>query len=71
MKLLRDAPHCHKMGRFGLLRYITSLPSTRTCCLHQRISTGSHPCYQSIVLGHGCQLRRGVSTAPSTNTYRT
>ncbi|KAG7239748.1 hypothetical protein INR49_028561 [Caranx melampygus] len=52
------------MGRFGLLRYITSLPSTRTCCLHQRISTGSHPCYQSIVLGHGCQLRRGVSTAP-------
>lgn len=55
-------PHiCHKMGRFGLLRYISSLPSTRTCCLHQRVTAGSHPC---TVLGHSCQQRRGVSTAP-------
>eukprot|EP00064_Thunnus_orientalis_P004314 superscaffoldBa00000390_g4325 len=64
----------HKMGRFSfsLLRHITSLPSsltvpsaTRTCCLHQRVFTGSHPCHQSTVPGHSYQHRRGVSTALS------
>ncbi|XP_040000805.1 methylmalonic aciduria type A protein, mitochondrial isoform X2 [Xiphias gladius] len=57
----------HKMGRFGLplLRYISSLPSTRTCCLHQGAFAGSHPCYQSTIPGHRCQRSRGVSTALS------
>ncbi|XP_071359196.1 methylmalonic aciduria type A protein, mitochondrial isoform X3 [Trachinotus anak] len=59
-------PHIYlKMGRFGLLRYISSFPSTRTCCLHQRVFTGSHSCYQNTIPGHSCKHRRGVSTALS------
>ncbi|XP_040891150.1 methylmalonic aciduria type A protein, mitochondrial isoform X1 [Toxotes jaculatrix] len=55
------------MGRFGLslLRYIPSFPSTRTSCLHQRVFTGSHPCYQTTIPGHSCLHSRGVSTALS------
>ncbi|XP_075947518.1 methylmalonic aciduria type A protein, mitochondrial isoform X2 [Anarhichas minor] len=66
-------PHIyHKMRRFGfsLLPHISSLPSsftvpsgTRTCCLRQRVFTGSHTCYQSTIPGPSCQHKRGVSTA--------
>lgn len=57
----------HKMGQFGLslLRHISSFPSIRTCCLHQRVINGSQSCYQSTIPGHSCQQRRGLSTALS------
>ncbi|KAF3687799.1 Methylmalonic aciduria type A protein, mitochondrial [Channa argus] len=48
-------PHVHhNMVRFGLslLRHMSSLPSTRTCCLHQRGITGSNARHQSMIPGH-------------------
>nr|XP_020447526.1 methylmalonic aciduria type A protein, mitochondrial isoform X3 [Monopterus albus] len=65
-KLLMHHMH-HRMGRFGLffLRHIFSFRSTRTCCLHQGVLAGSHPCYRSIIPGHSCQHRRAESTALS------
>lgn len=66
-------PHIHYKMRqlgFSLLRHFSSLPSsltvpssTRSCCLHRGVLTGSYPCHQSPNPGHSCQHRRGVSTA--------
>lgn len=59
-------PHVYyKMGRFGLslLRHISSFPSSRTCCLPQRVFPGFQSCYKSTIPVHTCQQRRGVSTA--------